>query len=65
MPIQLFGNDPRFHRIVRRKQPRAKVGFADPPTGIDARTEDKTEVIGIDPLANTGDGGQRGDTGIA
>ncbi len=43
----------------------AEIGAADPAAGIDARPEDEAGVIGVEPLVDPRDVGERGDAGIA
>ena len=46
------GERARLERIVGREQPRAEIGLADAAAGIDARTENEADMIGVEPLAD-------------
>src|SRR6516162_5689833 len=44
---------------------RPEIGGSDPAAGVDPWTEDEPQMIRVDPLAEAGDRGQRGETAIA
>ena len=62
--IERLGDRAGFDRIVGRKQPAAQRGVADPPAGIDARSDQEGEMEGVDRLADARDARQRRKPGI-
>ena len=46
-PVEFFGDRLGFQRIGQRQEPGAERGVADPASGIDARTDQKAEMIGV------------------
>ena len=42
--VELGGEPGGFGRVLAQQQPRAEIGLADPPAGIDARSQHETEM---------------------
>jgi hypothetical protein len=51
-------------RIIGGEQARAEIGGADPAAGVDARADDKAEMISVDRLVYPGDSRQCGEAGV-
>ena len=62
--VERLGDRAGLDRIVRRQQPAAQRGVADPPAGIDARSDQEGQMEGVDRLADARDAGQCRKPGI-
>ena len=54
-PVELGGDGARLDLVGGRQQPRAEGRVADPPAGIDARPDQKAEMIGPRRTVGAGD----------
>ena len=54
-PVEFFSNRAGLHGIVQRQEPGAERGVADPASRIDARTDQKAEMIGVGRLLQARD----------
>ncbi len=60
-PVEIFGDAPRLDFVAHREEFRAERRVADPSAGIDPRSDQKAEVIGIRRAAGAGDIEQSGE----